>query len=120
MRGRTTNHQLRTIHCRREKSDQGYLPRTSPWPTSAGMSVRFCTLRALEHRAQPSHDLAEHIDRSPWCYATPPHVHHVCAADQERNLGSMQRCHRSVMKLIGAAFSLDGWNCSCCACNHHS
>src|SRR5262245_6973251 len=51
---------------------------------------------------------------------TPAHLHHVCAADQKRNLGSMQRCHRSAMKLISAAFTLDGWNCPCCVCSHHS
>jgi hypothetical protein len=49
---------------------------------------------------------------------TPAHLHHVCAADQERNLGSMQRRHRSVMKLIGAAFTVDGWNRASCTCSH--
>src|SRR5262245_83330 len=51
---------------------------------------------------------------------TPAHFHHVCSADQERNFGSMQRCHRSAMKLTTAPFTLSGWNCPCCACSHHS
>src|SRR5213592_2410497 len=51
---------------------------------------------------------------------TSAHLHHVRAADQERNLRSMQRCHRSAMKLISADFTVDGLNRRGCTCSHYS
>src|SRR6266550_9018668 len=51
---------------------------------------------------------------------TSAHLHHVRAADQERNLGSMQRCHRSTMKLISADFTVDGLNRRGSTYSHYS
>ena len=47
------------------------------------------------------------------------YLDHVRAADQERNLGSMQRCYRSAMKLIAAAFIVIDSKCRGCACGHY-
>ena len=92
-----------TIHFPREKSDQRYLPRTSPWPASAGMSVRFSTLRALVHGAQRSHDSAERRGRSPSCYATHLRTPPPCTrrrSGTERSRQHADAPHRSAMKLI--------------------
>src|SRR5882757_4324135 len=51
---------------------------------------------------------------------TSAHLHHVRTADQERNLGSMQRCHRPAMKLISDDFTVDGLNRRGCTCSHYS
>src|ERR1043166_834600 len=51
---------------------------------------------------------------------TSAHLHHVCAADQEWDIGSMQCCHRSAMKLISFTFTVDSSNWRRCACSHYS
>src|SRR5436190_7552040 len=61
---RTTNHPLRIIHCRRERSDQRNPVRIWLWQANAETSLLSCNWRGQAHPRPHRHDVVERIDRS--------------------------------------------------------